>query len=107
MRYVLARIDECDTASDVFQFVNILIAITWVAKAWEMVKSETISKCFRKAGVLANEMNVVTRGLSEDKKPFLPSDEYLQLQSFIGKTMTVHESCTMPSASNFWVTRPF
>ena len=44
------KIDECDKASDVAASVNILIAVRWVAQAWSKVKSETISKCFRKAG---------------------------------------------------------
>lgn len=33
--------------------VSILSALRWVALAWNEVKIETISKCFKKAGVLA------------------------------------------------------
>ena len=41
--------------------VNILIAVRWVAKDWSMVKAETISKCFKKAGTLYSSMEMVTR----------------------------------------------
>ena len=73
---------------DVVNFVNILVAIRWVAKAWSMVKAETISKCFRKAEILDSAMYVVTRGLEDDDEdPFLDSDVRM-LQSLIDKTMT-------------------
>ena len=45
---VLARIDECDTATDVANCVNILVAIRWVVKAWVAVKETTICKSFVK-----------------------------------------------------------
>ena len=52
LRYVLSKIDECETASEVVKSVNILIAIRWVAMAWSCVREETITKCFRKAEFL-------------------------------------------------------
>ena len=58
LRYILSKIEECETASDVVKSVNILIAIRWVAQAWSKVKAETICKCFRKAGVLDATMLV-------------------------------------------------
>ena len=94
LSYVLAKIDECDTASDVSKSVNILTAIKWVAKAWDMVKPETISKCFRNAGILSDSMGVITRGLNEndDDYPYLESDQCLiGLQTLIDKT--IHECC--------------
>ncbi len=40
--------------------VNILVAIRWVAQAWSIVSTQTISKCFRKAGILNSEMDIVS-----------------------------------------------
>ncbi|KAI6655723.1 Tigger transposable element-derived protein 4-like [Oopsacas minuta] len=86
LRYALAKIDECDTASDVSKSVNVLRAIQWVANAWDMVKPETISKCFRNAGILSGSMDIINRGLNENddsNDPFLDQiscsvDEYIQ-----------------------------
>ena len=69
LRFVISKIDECDTASEVIKSVSILQAIRWVAQAWEEVKQETISKCFRKAGVLGESFSLVSRE-HEDRDPF-------------------------------------
>ena len=69
LRFVISKIDECDTASEVIKSVNILQAIRWVAQAWEEVKQETISKRFRKAGVLGESFSLVSRE-HEDRDPF-------------------------------------
>lgn len=55
LRYVISKIDDCDKASDVVKSVDVLIAIRWVALAWSQVTAGTISKCFRKAGILDRE----------------------------------------------------
>ena len=92
LRYILSKIEECTTASEVVQSVNILIAIRWVAQAWSKVKAETICKCFRK---LDDTMNVVTRGV-EDDDPFLEADaSSLELQSLIDETMQGSEERCM------------
>ena len=47
-RFVLAKIEECTTASEVTKSLTILHAIRWVAEAWKKVASDTIQKCFRR-----------------------------------------------------------
>ena len=90
LRYVLGKIDECDTTSEVVNSVNILIAIRWVAQAWSLVKPETINRCFRKAGILDRGMEVVSRGDEQD--PFLEIDE---LQTMIDRAMGVDSGCSL------------
>ena len=46
LKYILSKIDECDTAMDVVKSVDILMALRWVATSWAMVSAETIRKCF-------------------------------------------------------------
>ena len=58
LRYVLARIEDCETVRDVVKSVNILMAIRWVSEAWKRVKPNTIKKSFRRAGILADDMAV-------------------------------------------------
>ena len=86
LRYIISKIEECGTASNVVRIINILSAIRLVAQAWSKVKAETICKYFRKARVLDTTMDVVARG-EEDDDPFLEADASLDLQGFIDKTM--------------------
>ena len=79
LRYVLSKIDKCDSANDVVKSVNTLTAIQWVAKVWTFVAKETICKCFRKAGILS-DMDVVSTGL-EDDDPFSECDFRQEMDS--------------------------
>ena len=48
----------------------------------EQVNEETIRKCFKKAGALDCELNMVTHGTdSQDDDPFLDVDASTQLQN--------------------------
>ena len=95
MRYVLSKIDECDTASDVVKSINILIALRWVAKAWSLVRAETIAKCFRKAGILNTNLDVISCDLEEEDDPFLEADMRMEVQSLIEKTMPTDGRCNL------------
>ena len=48
LSYVISEIDDCSTASDVVQSVNILMAIWWVVLAWSEVKESTTRHLFAK-----------------------------------------------------------
>ena len=69
LRFVLANIEECSTASDVVKSVNLLMAIRWVACAWNTVSPDTISKCFKKGGVLDGGLgDLISRAMPADDR---------------------------------------
>ena len=75
-RHVLDKIEECTTASEVTKSLTIIHAIRWVAAAWKQVATDTIKKCFRKAGILTESFEVVQPPrISKDHDPFLDIDE--------------------------------
>ena len=70
LRFVLSKIDETnDTASQIVKSISVLMAIRWVAEAWDSVQEETIRKCFTKSGITGSSFSVVRR-LHEDEDPF-------------------------------------
>ena len=69
MQYVLAKIEEC-SSNEVVKSVNILLACRWVAQAWELVSSDTIKKCVRKAGVINSDFDPVSRYVNIADDPF-------------------------------------
>ena len=97
MRYVLGKIDECDTANDVSKSVSVLVAISWVAMAWSLVKEETIQKCFRKAGVLDTDMAVVARDVED---PFSKAEDCVRIQELINETMSGQDACPLEKYVN-------
>ena len=71
LRYILAKIDECVSASDVSKSITVLVVVRWITMAWSLVEEETIRKCFRKAGILDLDMAVVER---DEEDPFSEAD---------------------------------
>ena len=51
MHYVIARINDDLTASEIAKGIDILQAITWVADSWKEVSVERIRNCFAKCGI--------------------------------------------------------
>ena len=50
VRYVVSRIDEGKTASQIIEEVHVLKAITLLQTAWKSAVPETIKHCFKKCG---------------------------------------------------------
>ena len=50
VKYVLARIDQNQSATEIVKNVDILQAIRWVQESWEEVTNVTIKNCFEKSG---------------------------------------------------------
>ena len=74
--HILTNIDTCSTAHDNIKSVTILDAIRWVALAWEKVSPETIQKCFRKAGILSTNLEVVSRFIENEEDPFADLEDH-------------------------------
>ena len=87
------KIDAAATATDVTKLVNVLTALIWVAIAWREVKSITVQKCFRRAGIL--DPNLDIQMLCEDEDPFQGIDIQARMSSLI--------SCSMGTLSHFSV----
>ena len=47
------------------------MAFRWMAQAWSQVKPEIITKCFRKAGILNENLDLISSELATDDDPFL------------------------------------
>ena len=76
MQFVLARIEECSSATEVTKSISILQAIRWVAQAWSHVSLEVIQKCFRKAGILDKDFKARKPAAhSDDDDPFAALEE--------------------------------
>ena len=91
LQYVLAKIDTATTATEITKSINVLTAIRWVALAWREVKSTTIQKCFRNAGILNTDLDVIAL---DEADPFQTIDEDLEISSLISRTMGTLHQCT-------------
>ena len=55
VKYVLARINEYSSATQIIKDVNILMAIRWAQEAWKEVTETTIKNCFEKCEIIKND----------------------------------------------------
>jgi len=77
----------------VVKSINVLIALSWVAKAWSLTRAGTIARCFRKAGILNADLDVISSDLEEEDNPFLEANIHMEVQSLIEKTMPTDGRC--------------
>ena len=97
LQYVLAKIDTATIATEVTKSINVLTAIRWVALAWREVKSTTIQKCFRHAGVLTTDLLI---NALDEEDPFQDIDEDVGISSLISRTMGTLHQCSVEEYVN-------
>ena len=73
LTFVLAKIEECTNPTEIVKSVTVLHALRWVAEGWKHVKSDTIQKCFIKAGIFRSA-EVVSSPVSDGEDPFADLD---------------------------------
>jgi len=91
-------IDKYSSASEGADFINILVAIRWVAQAWEKVNSSTIKKYFGRAGILNYDMSRVV-SCEIKNNPFDDLDEYTNLQEVINQ-VNLPKTCSVQEYTN-------
>ena len=96
LQYVLVKFDTSSSATEVTRS-NVLTAIRWVALAWREVKSTTMQKCFRNAGILNTDLDVVAR---DEEDPFQNIDEDVEMSSLISRTMGTLHQCSVEEYVN-------
>ena len=52
LKFVISRINDKKTATEMVKEVDILKAIRWISEAWSMVNEDTIQECFQKCGFI-------------------------------------------------------
>ena len=50
LSHVVARMDSCNSATELSKQVNVLHVINWIVQSWKSVSAETIKKCFAHCG---------------------------------------------------------
>ena len=55
VKYVLARINEYSSATQIVKDIKILMAIRWTEEAWKDVTGTAIKNCFEKWGIIKND----------------------------------------------------
>ena len=96
LRYVVSQIDDADgpkKASEIVKSVHLLMAIRWMVNAWEEVKPEVITKCFKHVGMYPDE----TESMLTEDDPF-DGEELLELQDLLSKMSTPEQELDASSA---------
>lgn len=70
LRYLIARIDNCNNAFQLVKEVTVSDAVSWIKSSWENVKTETIKKCFKSCALSTSEDDT-----GKQKKPFAEEND--------------------------------
>ena len=91
--FVLSKIDDTnDTASQIVKSISVLMAIRWVAEAWDSVQEETIRKCFTQSGITGSGFSVVHQ-LYEDEDPFDDVEAQEELHELLDRISPSDTNC--------------
>ncbi|XP_003739604.1 uncharacterized protein LOC100907124 [Galendromus occidentalis] len=91
LRWLVSKMDDCRSASELANTINVLEAIRWVIHAWDKVPEQTIACCFRKCGIIG------TDGGERDPTEDVFSDDLLHLCARTG----VADPCFMEDVERF------
>ncbi|GBM64586.1 Tigger transposable element-derived protein 6 [Araneus ventricosus] len=56
LRHVIARLDGCESASELSQKISVGDALDWIKTSWKKIGQEVISKCFVSCGISSREV---------------------------------------------------
>ncbi|XP_021928999.1 tigger transposable element-derived protein 6-like [Zootermopsis nevadensis] len=66
MHSLINAADKCKDVTEFSRSVTVLDAIRWILGAWAEVSHQTIAKCFRHAGFMADSIEDEEEGMEED-----------------------------------------
>ena len=93
LRFVLSKIDDTnDTASQIAKSISVLMAIRWVAEAWDSFQEESIRKCFTKSGITGSGFSVIHR-LYADEDPFDDVEAQEELHELLDRISPSDTNC--------------
>lgn len=81
LRHIIGQVDEEHSASDIVKSINVLMAVRWMVNAWDEVKGDVISKCFRHVGMNPSAMDLDGDGHYD----LFASEELLNLEALVKK----------------------
>ena len=90
MRDIASEIDGQKSASEI-KSVHLLMAIRWMVSAWEEVKPDVITSCFKHVGMYPHEAKAI-----EIDDPF-PGEEELEMETLMSKISTLGQDLDMSS----------
>ena len=79
LRHIISQVDGERSASQIVKSVNLLMAVRWMVNAWDEVRGDVISKCFRHVGMYPSTMD-----LDDDDDPFA-GEKLLDLEALVQK----------------------